>query len=142
MPTICRQALESCDPDTRRKTSAKVSSAGSAGIILNELFEATVEASLTQPTFVLEHPVEISPLAKPHRSKPGVTERFELFVAGEQSDARDGWSPLTKWPLHGACQDVDGQALTLLCMAMTCLHLCWSSQPVVYAPVGQNPNDL
>ncbi len=53
----------------------------SRGEMLIRLFEATVEEHLWQPTFVLDHPVEISPLTKAHRTKPGLVERFEPFAA-------------------------------------------------------------
>lgn len=75
---------ERADADVRRKTLPKVDAAPTVGHLLNELFEAMCEGSLVQPTFVLEHPIAISPLAKPHRSKPGVTERFELFIAARE----------------------------------------------------------
>ncbi len=54
------------------------------GKIISELFEATVEESLVQPTFVCEHPLEISPLAKKKPGNPEVTERFELFICGHE----------------------------------------------------------
>jgi lysyl-tRNA synthetase class 2 len=50
------------------------------GRLIDELFKAFVEPTLIQPTFVIDHPISISPLAKVHRSRPGVVERFELFV--------------------------------------------------------------
>ncbi len=54
------------------------------GKVLDKLFGALVEPGLVQPTFVLDHPVELSPLAKPHREVPGLVERFELFAANAE----------------------------------------------------------
>jgi lysyl-tRNA synthetase class 2 len=53
-----------------------------AGGCLDELFSELVQPALIQPTFVVDYPVETSPLARVSREKPSVVERFELFVAG------------------------------------------------------------
>jgi lysyl-tRNA synthetase class 2 len=52
------------------------------GVLVDDLFSEHVEPTLVQPTFVTNHPVEISPLAKRSPADPRVVERFELFVAG------------------------------------------------------------
>jgi lysyl-tRNA synthetase class 2 len=54
----------------------------SSGKLLAELFEATAESSLQDPTFVVDFPADISPLAKRKPGEPDLTERFELYVAG------------------------------------------------------------
>ena len=55
-----------------------------SGKIMTEVYDATCEAKLIEPTFVMDHPREVSPLARAHRDDPELTERFELVVAARE----------------------------------------------------------
>jgi lysyl-tRNA synthetase class 2 len=74
-----RQKLASLEPEYRK--DEKALNALSAGEIVMELFELCAEQHLWQPTFVMDHPVEISPLTKIHRKDNRLVERFEPFAA-------------------------------------------------------------
>src|SRR6185503_19513310 len=52
--------------------------------LLDEIFQALVETRIDSPTFVIDYPKELSPLAKPKRGNPALTERFELFAKGKE----------------------------------------------------------
>jgi lysyl-tRNA synthetase, class II len=54
------------------------------GILQLKLFEATTEDKLVQPTFIVAHPVDVSPLARANDANPQVTDRFELFISGRE----------------------------------------------------------
>lgn len=78
----------------------EVGPADGVGTIIDEIFSKLVQPSLIQPTFITDYPVEMSPLAKKHRSEPGLVERFELIVNGQElcnafselNDPLDQWS--------------------------------------------------
>ena len=66
------------------KLGVEVDASMGKGKLIDEIFGAKVEANLIQPTYITDYPIEMTPLAKKHRSKPGLVERFELFVIGKE----------------------------------------------------------
>ncbi len=67
-----------------RELGIEVDETMGKGKLIDEIFGETCEGTFIQPTFITDYPVEMSPLTKMHRSKPGLTERFELMVNGKE----------------------------------------------------------
>ncbi len=67
-----------------RKLDLETDETMGKGKLIDEIFGAFAEKHYIQPTFIIDYPVEMSPLTKKHRSKPGLTERFELIVNGKE----------------------------------------------------------
>ena len=80
--------VSAMDEAALRKTCAElaieVDDTMGKGKLIDEIFSAKVEANLIQPTYITDYPIEMTPLAKKHRSKEGLVERFELFVNGKE----------------------------------------------------------
>jgi lysyl-tRNA synthetase class 2 len=82
-----REAMTCTDAELRaeaRKRGIEKVDAMSRPKLLDELFGALVESAIVDPTFVVDYPKELSPLAKPKRGNPALTERFELFAKGRE----------------------------------------------------------
>ncbi len=121
-------AAAGCDPrslddaalaEQARALGATVRPGHGRDRVLDEMFSLLVEPRLIQPTFVLDHPRELSPLAKAHRRDPGAVERFELFVCGfelansfsELNDPREQRLRFATQQAYAAAGDAEAQPL-------------------------------
>ncbi len=102
-----------------RKIGVEVESDAPAMKILDAVLSEKIEPKLIQPTFITDYPVEMSPLAKKHRDKPGLVERFELFINGaelanafsELNDPRDQRERLQQQAINRAAGDDEAMVL-------------------------------
>ena len=85
-PDIAREQLRDLDAmrGHAQRLGVHVKQSYGWGKLLLEIFEKTVEHTLIQPTFITDHPVEVSPLARANDRDPELTDRFELFVCGRE----------------------------------------------------------
>ncbi len=85
-----------------RAVPVDAASAPTWGVLVDELFSELVEPTLVQPTFIVDYPVELSPLAKQRADEPRLVERFELFIAGMEianafSELNDPHEQRARW---------------------------------------------
>ena len=119
-----RDPREAGDPELRDLLAgAGVSREEAAGMsrpkLLDEVFKHLVEPHLIQPTFVVDHPIALSPLARSHRDDPGLAERFELYVNGteianafsELNDPEDQRARFEQQGRQRASGDLEAQVL-------------------------------
>jgi lysyl-tRNA synthetase class 2 len=80
------------------------------GALQLALFEETAEAQLWEPTYIVDYPVEVSPLARASDTQPGITERFELFITGREiangfSELNDAQDQAARFQAQVAAKD-------------------------------------
>jgi len=84
-PKLCADDLtEKSARGTAKKLGINLKDSWGLGKVQIEIFEATVEEQLVQPTFITEYPTEVSPLARLNDDNPFITDRFELFIGGRE----------------------------------------------------------
>ena len=96
---LVHAGLSEAEVDSPEQLVARIQAAGeqvpknaNLAVLQYSLFEATVEEKLWQPTFIMNHPLEVSPLARANDANPGITERFELYMTGRE--VANGFSEL------------------------------------------------
>jgi lysyl-tRNA synthetase class 2 len=99
-----------------RRVGVEVVEGWGKGKLISEIFEETYESKLIQPTFVCDHPLEVSPLARKKQDNPELTERFELYICGHEyanafTELNDPVDQAERFHAQVAAKDYDDEAM-------------------------------